>query len=109
MAGARVALPAGGNPISSSALVNFQLPDSAGAGVPTSVLGWAAIESTGSAAAKIRLHDGSTTAGPELAPLISLASGGAVGPVNFPNGLQVASGKVFVEVVSGSVELVVYW
>jgi hypothetical protein len=103
---ARVALPTGGNPASTSCSISFVVD-----GVtetPPEVLGWAVTESTGSAAAKIRLHDGADASGPELAPLIVLASGGESSEF-VEQGIQLSSGKVWLEVVSGSVEISVYW
>lgn len=105
---ARVAYPTGGNPADSSCAIDFELADDAGAGTPDTLLGWSATESTGSATASVRLHDGTTADDPAVAPLINLAEGGM--SQAFPtNGIQVTSGAVFLEVVSGSVEVCVYW
>lgn len=72
------------------------------------LLGWSFTESTGGAAAKVRLHDGTSTAGKVLGT-IGLASG-ASSNVTLPvDGIEITTGAIFAEVVSGSVEGGVYW
>lgn len=74
--------------------------------VPTVLVGWSLIETTGSAAAKIRLRDGLSVAGPEL-KIISLPSGTSS---EISGGAdQIQNGGIFVEVVSGSVEGSITW
>lgn len=117
MAGpARTAFPIGGNPITSpGAAISFVYPDSGNEPAPVStdsivVLGFAFSEVGGSSPAKVRLHDGPSAAGPELAPLVNLVANGFQQVLSFPNGVQSTTGKVFVEVQgSGSVEIIVYW
>jgi hypothetical protein len=111
----RVALPANGNPATTSQLMSFVLPDSAGpsypsgvAGTPQTILGWSLAESTGSAATKLRFHDGTSSSAPILDAEIELAAGGT-SDQEFTDGIEVNSGSVWLEVVSGSVEVVLYW
>lgn len=77
--------------------------------VPTGVIGWSAAESTGSAAAKFRLHDGTSAAAPELTATISLTSSESDRDWFGDQTILVTSGAIFVDIISGSVELVVYW
>lgn len=105
---ARVAYPTGGNPVTASCLIDFELVDSAGAGTPETLLGWSATETTGSATASFRLHDGSNDSSPALASEVKLAEDGR-SMVDFDEGIEVNSGQVFLEVVSGSVEVVIFW
>jgi hypothetical protein len=72
------------------------------------LLGWSFTEATGSAAAKIRLHDGTSALG-KVVGTIGLASG-ASSNVTLPvDGVQITTGAIFLEVVSGSVEGGAYW
>ena len=72
------------------------------------ITGWAIRETTGAAAATIRLRDGSAAIGEVIAPLGLAANGFAFFPP-MGKGIEVATGKVFLEVVAGSVEGVIYW
>jgi len=73
------------------------------------ILGFAATETTGSAAASFRLYDGTDTSGLQLCPLQNIPQGVSQEPVWFGDeGVQVQSGSVYLSVVSGSVELVIY-
>lgn len=64
--------------------------------------GWSLVETTGAAGAKVRFRDGTTVAGPILAE-VTIASGGPPSEVSQFNA-AVASGAIFMEVVSGSIE-----
>jgi hypothetical protein len=77
--------------------------------VPTSLIGWSAAESTGSAAASFRLHDGTSAATPELTAAIKLVAGESDRDWFGDQTVEVFSGSIFVEIISGSVELVTYW
>lgn len=76
---------------------------------PTGLIGWSAAESTGSAAAKFRLHDGSSSSDPALTATINLAAGASSEPWFGDQTIEVTSGKIYVDVISGSVEAVIYW
>lgn len=88
--------------------------DSVG-GVPSTVKqvnnldGWAISESTGSAAAKVRIWDGTGIgAGNFLLAEIDLIAGGqSTDSLDSP--AQVRNNALFLQVVSGSVEGSVYW
>lgn len=73
-----------------------------------SVGGWAVSETTGAAAAAVRLHDGNGAAG-EVIARISVPSGGMSFVLVHGKGIEVTTGRVFLEVVSGSVEGVLFW
>lgn len=70
--------------------------------------GWALRETTGAAKADVRLHDGKdqTT---ELLATIDVPSGGSNIALPQGQGVRVYTGTIFLEVVGGSVEGVVYW
>ena len=72
---------------------------------PDTLFGWSLNEATGSALAKVRLHDGATSAGAELG--VAEMAAGAPSQVVLPPA-QVMSGDVYLEVVFGSVEGVVF-
>ncbi len=125
MAGAaRVALPHGGNPVTSpGAKIDFVYPDSGGQVAPKpastpgaadadviSLVGFMVYETAGSTA-KLRLHDGLSAAAPVLTPTIALTANAnsSAALIGFTNGIEINSGNVFVEVISGSVEVVLYW
>ena len=70
--------------------------------------GWTIRETTGAAAATIRLRDGNNAQSEVIAVLGLPAAGSSI---IFPTArnIEVATGRVFVEVVAGSVEGVIYW
>jgi hypothetical protein len=70
--------------------------------------GWALRETTGAAVATVRLRDGSAAINEVIAP-ITIAAGGFVFFPPYGRGIEVATGKVFLEVVAGSLEGVIYW
>ena len=76
---------------------------------PTALFGWSAKESTGSAPASFRLRDGTSVSSPELTATISLVAGESDRDWFGDQSVEVFSGSIYVEIVSGSVELVVYW
>lgn len=76
--------------------------------VPNEITGWSIAETTGSAGAKVRFHDGTSSAAPELGALVELASGTDQN-YSSSTGIEVASGAVWLEVVSGSVDVELYW
>lgn len=93
----------------------FVLPDSTGpsfpsgvTGTPDTLIGFSATESTGSAAAKFRLHDGGSSSAPPLDSEQELAAG-TNNTVVYPVGVEIVSGEVWLEIISGSVEIEVYW
>lgn len=96
-------------PTGTSKLLEFILPNSGKPGVPSSLLGWSVTESTGSAKAQIRLHDGENSSAPILASQINLAQGESIRDWFGDESIEIVSGKVYLEVISGSVEGAIYW
>lgn len=76
--------------------------------VPQALLGWSLAESTGSAAAKVRIYDGTGTSG-RLMAVIALVSGASSHVYMAQGGLELFNGALYLQVVSGSVEGSVYW
>jgi hypothetical protein len=72
------------------------------------LFGWSLNESTGSGAAKVRLRDGTSAAGKLLA-VVNLASAASSTTWLAEQAVQVNTGAVYLEVVSGSVEGCLYW
>lgn len=72
------------------------------------VCGWSVAETTGTAGAIVRLHDGSQTTG-EVFTRINLVANESVRDIWPGKGIRCFTGRVFLEVVSGSVEGVLYW
>lgn len=70
--------------------------------------GWCLRETTGAAAAAVRIHDGST-ANNELLATIGIPSATSSIVIPRGKGIEVSTGKLFLAVVSGSVEGVLYW
>ena len=69
--------------------------------------GWSLAESTGSAAAKVRLKDGGTSG--KLLAVITLASSGSSQQFASEQAVGVSTGQITLEVVSGSVEGTLFW
>lgn len=79
------------------------------AGDACELLGWSIVEDAGvAAAAEIRLHDGKDANGEVLAVIKLPASGSSQVPPTNP-GIEVKTGRIFLEWVAGSVEGVIYW
>lgn len=74
----------------------------------TELVGWALAETTGLSPAAVRLRDGNSAAGEVLAR-INLAANESARDTFTTRGIRVFTGRVYLEVVSGSVEGVVYW
>ena len=74
------------------------------------VEGWALAEMTGSAPARVRIHDGADANG-DLMASITLAANESVRDFLIPQALTTRSGSgaLYVEVVSGSVEGAIWW
>lgn len=72
------------------------------------VMGWTIAESTGAAVAKVRLRDGNN-ASAEVIATIALPTNGSSIVVVPRHGIEVFTGRVFLEVAAGSVEGVLYW
>jgi hypothetical protein len=72
------------------------------------VLGWSFAETTGTTPATIRLHDGNAATG-EVFARINLAANESVRDWYIPKGVRCFTGRLFLEVIAGSVEGVVYW
>jgi hypothetical protein len=104
---ARVA-PLSGPP-ATSGVVTFTLPDSSGAaGVPQTLLGGEFTETAGSTAG-FRIYDGTGTSGTEIVPLTELAAHQTL-QLDVPeNGIEINSGSVYVQIVSGAIEGELYW
>lgn len=72
------------------------------------ILGWAICETTGTASAAVRLIDGNASNG-EVFARINLVQGESVRDWYIPKGIRCFTGRLFLQVLSGSVEGVVYW
>lgn len=70
--------------------------------------GWALRETTGAAVATVRLRDGSAV-NAEVLAVIGIAAAGVNFFPPYGRGIEVATGKIFLEVVAGSLEGVLYW
>lgn len=71
-------------------------------------MGYSMRETTGTAAAQVRLHDGTGDTG-ELLAVIELAAGTSDNMPPVPPGIEVSTGSIWVEMVNGSVDGVIYW
>ncbi len=72
------------------------------------LLGFSLSETAG-ATAEVRLHDGIDATGPLLTGGITFAANGSTGEWFSDEAVEVVSGSIFLERVSGSVRGVVYW
>lgn len=72
------------------------------------ILGWSFAETTNAAGATIRIHDGNQVSG-EVFARINLGANESVRDWYIPKGIRCFTGRIFLEVVSGSVEGVIYW
>ena len=72
------------------------------------LLGWSFAETTALAGASFRLHDGFGTSDQVLVR-INLSSNESTRDRSAPPGITVTSGAIFLEILSGSVEGVLYW
>lgn len=72
------------------------------------LLGWSLSETAG-AAAEARLHDGGANTAPLLTGGITFAANGTSAMWFADEGVEVTSGAIELEVVSGSIRGVVYW
>jgi hypothetical protein len=91
-----------------SGVVVFTLPDSGGAvGVPQAIQGGQFTESAGSTAA-FRVFDGTSAAGVELVPLTELTAHQDY-QIDPPTPIEINSGSVYLQIVSGSIEGELYW
>lgn len=77
-------------------------------GDPCTLYGWAVAETTNAATATIRLRDGSD-ANAEVIARINLAINESDRDMFTPHGIIISTGHLWLEVVSGSVEGVLYW
>ena len=84
---------------------SVQLPSS---GRIQQLLGWAIAETTGTATAGFRLHDGIGTGGGVLVR-INLAANESTRDRGGPPGIWVVNGSIYLEVLSGSIEGVIFW
>lgn len=72
------------------------------------LLGWAITETGGVAVASVRLRDSQDASG-EVIARINLAAGGSnIALAGLP-GVKISTGRIFLEVIAGSVEGVLYW
>lgn len=77
-------------------------------GVCKQVIGWSIVETTGTAGATIRLWDGVANEGSVIVR-IDLNANESTRDRGGPPGIQCVSGGIYLQVVSGSVEGVIYW
>lgn len=77
---------------------------------PSALFGWSVTESTKalSAVAYFRLRDGESAEAPMLTSEVTLNSGESNREWFGDQTIEITSGSIFLEVVSGSVEIVVY-
>ena len=79
-----------------------------GGGDVRRLLGWSIRETSGAATATFRLRDGNNAAAVMLANA-NLAANESIRDFWFPAGILVATGRIYLEIVSGSVEGVLYY
>jgi len=79
-----------------------------GGGDACELMGYALRETTGAATAALRLRDGNNAA-TEVIVAVNLAANESVRDMFTPRGLVIATGRVFLEWLSGSIEGVIYW
>jgi hypothetical protein len=72
------------------------------------LIGWSIAETTGTAGATIRLWDGRNTTAEQFTR-INLQPNESVRDWFIPRGIRCFTGAVFLQVIGGSVEGVVYW
>jgi hypothetical protein len=72
------------------------------------IVGWSVAETSGTTPAAIRLIDGATNTG-EVFTRINLLASESVRDWYIPKGVRCSTGRMFLQVISGSVEGVVYW
>lgn len=70
--------------------------------------GWAIVETTGANPASIRLRDG-TGINNEIFARINLAAGESTRDIMSSKGVKCTTGNIWLEVLSGSVEGVLFW
>lgn len=70
-------------------------------------MGWSIRETTGSATAAFRLRDGDVNG--EVIANANLAANESIRDLFAPNGVRVNTGRIYLQVLSGSIEGVVYW
>ena len=70
--------------------------------------GWSVAETTGAASAAIRFHDGSSATG-EVFTRINLVANESNREYFTKDGVRCFTGRIYLEVISGSVEGVIYW
>ena len=78
------------------------------AGDVRQVGGWSIRETTGAASAMVRFIEGNAVGGEVICP-VGIPQGTTVTVAPTAPGIQVFTGRVFMQVVSGSVEGVIYW
>lgn len=78
------------------------------AGDVRAIGGWGFAETTGTAGASLRLRDGNSATG-EVFIRVNLASNESTRDYFPKDGVHCLTGRVFIEVLSGSVEGVIYW
>ena len=79
-----------------------------GGGDVSRLLGWSIRETTGTGTAVFRLRDGNNANASVLANA-NFAANESIRDFWFPAGIHVATGRIFLEIVSGSIEGVLYY
>lgn len=79
-----------------------------GSGDVRSLIGWSIRETTGNAVANFRLHDG-TSAANEVLANANLNQNESIRDIWYPWGIVVNTGSMWLEVITGSIEGVLYY
>lgn len=77
-------------------------------GVCRQLIGWAFAETTGANGAALRIWDGVNTEG-SVMTRINLAANESTRDRSGPPGIMCVSGGLYLQIISGSVEGVIYW
>lgn len=77
-------------------------------GVCKQLVGWSLAETTGATGASLRIWDGVNTQGSVMVR-INLSANESTRDRSGPPGIQCVSGGLYLQIISGSVEGVIYW
>jgi hypothetical protein len=100
------AVPLDPNPATTGQLLVFDIDDVAR--IPAALLGWSIAESTGGSGASFEIHDGQNAEAPSLSGVVTLTSNESNREWFGDQTIEIFSGSVYFNVISGSVEGVVF-